>query len=137
MPQLFKQGKGRQRFVGVRVNPHVPRLILRITQDVWLGFAPFPASGESVIDECRALLVFGIHVVKMRTFLLLPDTRLAGRMPAARGAATLLHGLWAKHRFEAPIAERPDRLPFRASTHFYITEAEMDRLAEALPLLLQ
>ena len=39
-------------------------------------------------------------------------------------------------RFEMPVVERPDRLLIRTSTHFYNTEAEVDRLAEALPGML-
>ena len=39
-------------------------------------------------------------------------------------------------RFEMPVIERPDRLLIRTSTHFYNTEAEVDRLAEALPGML-
>ena len=39
-------------------------------------------------------------------------------------------------RFEVPVIERPDRLLIRTSTHFYNTEAEVDRLAEALPGML-
>jgi isopenicillin-N epimerase len=34
------------------------------------------------------------------------------------------------------MEERPDRLLMRASTHFYNTEGEVDRLAEALDVLL-
>ena len=39
-------------------------------------------------------------------------------------------------RFEMPVIERPDRILIRTSTHFYNTEAEVDRLAEALPGML-
>ena len=39
-------------------------------------------------------------------------------------------------RIEMPVIERPDRLLIRTSTHFYNTEAEVDRLAEALPGML-
>jgi isopenicillin-N epimerase len=39
-------------------------------------------------------------------------------------------------RIEIPVIERPDRLLIRTSTHFYNTEAEVDRLAEALPGIL-
>lgn len=41
--------------------------------------------------------------------------------------------LWERDRIEAPVIERPDSLLIRVSTHFYNTEEEIDRLAEALP----
>jgi isopenicillin-N epimerase len=47
-------------------------------------------------------------------------------------AAALRKAIW-KHRIEVPIVERPDRLLLRVSTHFYNTEAEIDRLADILP----
>ncbi len=61
---------------------------------------------------------------------------LAFRLPDGVDAATLRRGLWEKYLIEAPIVERPDHLLIRTSTHFYNTEAEVDRLAEALPELL-
>ncbi len=61
---------------------------------------------------------------------------LAFRLPAGLDAATLRRRLWQEHRIEVPIVERPDRLLLRTSTHFYNTEAEVDRLAEALPHVL-
>jgi isopenicillin-N epimerase len=51
-------------------------------------------------------------------------------------AAALQRRLWEEWRVEAPVIERPDRLLIRASTHFYNTEEEIDRLAEALGSLL-
>lgn len=60
----------------------------------------------------------------------------AFRLPAGPDAAALRRGLWERHRIEAPIVERPDGLLIRVSTHFYNTEEEIDRLAEALPPLL-
>jgi isopenicillin-N epimerase len=47
-------------------------------------------------------------------------------------AIALRKAIW-KHRIEIPIVERPERLLIRASTHFYNTEEEIDRLAEVLP----
>ncbi len=47
-------------------------------------------------------------------------------------AAALRKEIW-KHRIEIPIVERPDRLLFRVSTHFYNTEDEIDQLAAVLP----
>ncbi len=60
----------------------------------------------------------------------------AFRLPAGVDAQELRRRLWEEHRIEAPIIERPDGLLIRVSTHFYNTEAEIDRLAEALPKLL-
>jgi isopenicillin-N epimerase len=60
----------------------------------------------------------------------------AFRLPPHAEAAALRRGLWERYRVEAPVIERPDRLLVRASTHFYNTEAEVDRLAEALAGLL-
>jgi isopenicillin-N epimerase len=69
------------------------------------------------------------------------DTALHGamtafRLPAECDAAALRRGLWEKWRIEAPVIERPEGLLIRASTHFYNTEEEVDRLAEALSELL-
>ncbi len=61
----------------------------------------------------------------------------AFNLPPATDAAELRRGLWERHRIEAPIVERPDRLLIRVSTHFYNTEEEVDRLAAALPDLLR
>lgn len=55
----------------------------------------------------------------------------AFRLPAGTDAAALRDALW-KQRIEVPVIERPDRLLLRISTHFYNTEAEIDRLAKAL-----
>jgi isopenicillin-N epimerase len=59
---------------------------------------------------------------------------LSFRLPDGVEAPVLRRRLWEEHRIEVPIVERPDRLLIRTSTHFYNTEAEVDRLAEALPL---
>jgi isopenicillin-N epimerase len=61
----------------------------------------------------------------------------AFQLPPGVEAPILRRRLWEEFRIEAPIVERPDRLLIRISTHFYNTEAEVDRLAEALPALLQ
>jgi isopenicillin-N epimerase len=44
--------------------------------------------------------------------------------------------LWEQYRIEAPIMDRPDRFLLRASTHFYNTGEQINRLAEALGQLL-
>jgi isopenicillin-N epimerase len=70
------------------------------------------------------------------THLALHGAMTAFRLPPGTDAARLRRGLWERYRIEAPVIERPDGLLLRASTHFYNTEEEVDRLAEALPPLL-
>ncbi len=66
----------------------------------------------------------------------LAGAMIAFRLPSGVEAPALRRRLWEEFRIEVPIVERPDRLLIRTSTHFYNTEAEVDRLAEALPHLL-
>jgi isopenicillin-N epimerase len=80
------------------------------------GLAGLTPSTPDAPDLCGAMVAF--------------------RLPPGVEAPTLRRRLWEEFRIEAPIVERPDRLLIRASTHFYNTEAEVDRLAEALPVLL-
>jgi isopenicillin-N epimerase len=56
----------------------------------------------------------------------------AFRLPDRTNATELRRGLWERFRVEASVIERPDQLLIRVSTHFYNTEAEVERLAEAL-----
>jgi isopenicillin-N epimerase len=56
----------------------------------------------------------------------------AFRLPAGIDPVMLRRQLWERYRIEAPIIEKPDRTMIRVSTHFYTTEREVDRLAEAL-----
>jgi isopenicillin-N epimerase len=58
----------------------------------------------------------------------------AFRLPAHDPAA-MRKALWEKHRIEAPIVDRAEGNLIRASTHFYNTHEEIDRLAAALPAL--
>jgi isopenicillin-N epimerase len=60
----------------------------------------------------------------------------AFRLPRNVEPVALRRGLWEGHRIEAPVVERPEGHLLRVSTHFYNTEAEIDRLAEALAGLL-
>ena len=60
----------------------------------------------------------------------------AFRLPPGHDAAALRRGLWEDWRIEAPVIERPEGLLIRASTHFYNTEEEVERLAKALAALL-
>jgi isopenicillin-N epimerase len=59
----------------------------------------------------------------------------AFNLPAGVNAVQLRRELWGR-RIEVPVIERPDRLLIRVSHHFYTTEAEIDRLAAALPEVL-
>jgi isopenicillin-N epimerase len=61
----------------------------------------------------------------------------AFRLPPGIDPPTLRRRLWTEQRIEAPIVDRPEGPLIRISTHFYNTEAEIDRLAEALPDLLR
>ncbi len=61
----------------------------------------------------------------------------AFRLPKGIDPNWLRQELWDKHRIEVPVVERPDGFLLRISTHFYNTEEEIDRLARALPSLLQ
>jgi isopenicillin-N epimerase len=65
----------------------------------------------------------------------LSGAMMAFELPTGVDPAALREGLW-RHRIELPVIERPDRLLVRTSTHFFNTEAEVDRLAEVLPGLL-
>lgn len=56
-------------------------------------------------------------------------------LPAGTDAARLRSELWQRFRVEASVFERPDRLLLRAANHFFNTEAEIDRLGQALEAL--
>jgi isopenicillin-N epimerase len=56
----------------------------------------------------------------------------AFHLPSGTEAEALRRHLWERHRTEAPVIERPEGLLIRVSTHFYNTEAEIDRLVGAL-----
>jgi isopenicillin-N epimerase len=56
----------------------------------------------------------------------------AFRLPVGIEPAALRRALWERYRIEAAIVERPEGPLIRVSTHFYNTEEEIDRLAEAL-----
>jgi isopenicillin-N epimerase len=56
----------------------------------------------------------------------------AFRLPATTDPAVLRRALWERYRIEAPVIERDNGPLIRVSTHFYNTEAEIDRLVEAL-----
>jgi isopenicillin-N epimerase len=59
-------------------------------------------------------------------------TMTAFELPSGTAPQALRDRLWERHRIEAPIIERPERLLVRVSTHFYNTEEQIDKLAGAL-----
>jgi isopenicillin-N epimerase len=61
----------------------------------------------------------------------------AYRLPTRVQAPTWRNWLWERYRIEAPVIERPEGLLIRASTHFYNTTEEIDRLADAVEAMLQ
>jgi isopenicillin-N epimerase len=98
-------------------------------------------------DKIRGRIAQLAEYVRQR-FSTLNTLRLATPAePALRGAMTafwlpeetdavqLRRFLWEKHHIEAPVIERPEGLLIRVSTHFYNTEEEIDRLADALEVL--
>jgi isopenicillin-N epimerase len=60
----------------------------------------------------------------------------AFRLPAGTDAPALRRALWERYRIEAPIIDQAGAPLLRVSTHFYNTHEEIDRLAGALPALL-
>ncbi|HTU27476.1 MAG TPA: aminotransferase class V-fold PLP-dependent enzyme [Pirellulales bacterium] len=61
----------------------------------------------------------------------------AFQLPKSANAVELRNGLWQRFQVEVPVVERPDRLMIRASTHFFNTEEEIERLAEAIGALVR
>ena len=59
----------------------------------------------------------------------------AFRLPRGSNPEAFRSALWQRYRIEVPIIERQDGNLVRVSTHFYNTEEEVDRLAEALSVL--
>src|SRR5262249_34889375 len=102
-----------------------------------LGFDRIARRNESLVEHVRARLDGRLGL----TLATPPPPQLHGfmtafRLPARVDGPTLRKRLWDR-RIEAPVVDRPDGLLLRVSTHFYNTEAEIDRLAEALPELLK
>jgi isopenicillin-N epimerase len=97
----------------------------------------------AVRDRMRELSAYARHRLNGLAGLRLAtptDPTLHGAMtaywwPAGLNAEGLRRGLWDR-RIEAIVGEWPDGLTLRVSTHFYTTEAEIDRLAEAIPHVL-
>ncbi len=132
-------------------TPRIRRLEFEGTREVcpWLAVpAAIDFQAALGFDHIRQRMRELVKYVRRRL------TGLAGLVPATpenpdlSGAMTafdlppgidpvkLRAGLWDQ-RIELPVVERPDRLIVRVSTHFYNTEAEIDKLAEVLPGLLE
>ncbi|MBI2805054.1 MAG: aminotransferase class V-fold PLP-dependent enzyme [Planctomycetes bacterium] len=60
----------------------------------------------------------------------------AFRLPPHVDGPTWRKVLWERYRIEAPIIDRPEGLLIRVSTHFYNTEEEIERIAEAVEWML-
>jgi isopenicillin-N epimerase len=61
----------------------------------------------------------------------------AFRLPSGTDTATLRQKLWSQYQIEVNVFQRAEGPFLRVSTHFYNTEQDIDRLAEALPRLLR
>ena len=131
-------------------TPRIRRLEFEGTRDIcpWLTI-PEAIDFQAALGYDRIRTRHRELVAHVRRRL----TPIAGLIPATPESAALSGPLMAYElmpgydpvrlrqaiwdaRFEMPVIERPDRLLIRTSTHFYNTEAEVDRLAEALPGML-
>ncbi len=61
----------------------------------------------------------------------------AFQLPDGINPTAMRRDLWEKYRIEAPVIEKSEKLLIRVSTHFYNTVEEIERLAEALCVLLK
>jgi isopenicillin-N epimerase len=95
-----------------------------------LGFSEIRARQRKLVQHVRRQ--FGWLPVATPENPALCGAMTAFELPKHVDPCLLREQLWAK-RIEALVVERPDRLLLRISTHFYNTEAEIDRLADALP----
>jgi isopenicillin-N epimerase len=126
-------------------TPRIRRLEFEGTRDIcpWLAVPEaidFQAGiGWRRIEERKRELA---RYVRRRFAFLPPSTpdhpELCGaltafRLPEGVDPVRLRQLIWEEGRIEVPIVERPDHLLIRVSTHFYNTEAEIERLAEGLP----
>jgi isopenicillin-N epimerase len=102
-----------------------------------LGWAAIRERNESLANRVRALIGDNLGMVRATPcHPQLHGFMTAFRLPAGVSAPRLRQGLWDRFRVEAPVVERPDGLLIRASTHFYNTAGEIERLGEALRELL-
>jgi isopenicillin-N epimerase len=102
----FQAGLGWQRIRG-RIAELTAYVRRRLGGE--LGLAPATPAGPGL---CGAMTAF--------------------RLPPGTDGPALRRRLWEEYRVEAPVIERPDGLLIRASTHFFNTEEEVDRLVDCL-----
>jgi isopenicillin-N epimerase len=101
-----------------------------------LGFAAIRARQRELVRHVRSRLT-GLAGLSPAT----PENSelsgplMAFNVPPGKVPADIRKRIWER-RIEINVIERPDRLLVRTSTHFYNTEDEVDRLAEALPAVL-
>jgi isopenicillin-N epimerase len=116
---------------------------------------PCPWMAVSDAIDFQAEIGWGAIQRRMRTLAALVRQRFEGLAglrlatptdPALHGAMTafwwpsdlVAKALWRglrDRKIEALVGEWPEGLTLRVSTHFYNTEAELERLAEAVPAL--
>ncbi|MBI3410097.1 MAG: aminotransferase class V-fold PLP-dependent enzyme [Planctomycetes bacterium] len=102
-----------------------------------LGFEAIRERNEKLVRYVRQRLdgLCGLTVTTPR-HPSLHGFMTAFRLPETTNIHKLRDGLWEPFRVEAALVDRPDRWLIRSSTHFYNTEAEIDRLAAAIRQLL-
>lgn len=102
-----------------------------------LGFEAIRIRNEELSNHVRERL----GALKELTPVTPRNPALHGFMTAFRlsertNIGNLRDGLWDRFRVEAALVDRPDCWMVRASTHFYNTHEEIDRLGDALAALL-
>jgi isopenicillin-N epimerase len=102
-----------------------------------LGFEQIRAHNERLVHYVRQRFA-GIAALSLAipTHPALHGFLTAYRLPTRVQGPHWRKALWEQFRIEAPIVERPEGLLLRISTHFYNTEAEIDRIGHAVESLL-
>lgn len=103
-----------------------------------LGFDRIRIRNEYLVNHVRERFatIAGLHLATP-THPALHGFLTAFRLPPRVKAPAWRTQLWERFRIEAPIVERPEGLLIRVSTHFYNTCEEIERIAEAVEVLLK